>query len=219
MVETQIAAPVDGREPISSAVVLAAVRAVPRHAFVPEQFRELAYADTPLPIGSGQTISQPYVVAKITALLELGPESRVLEVGVGSGYQAAVLAHITPHVFGVEIVPELCERARRDLATQGYSEVALRCGDGYFGWKEHAPFDGIIVSCAADEVPAPLWEQLRPGGRIVIPLKTRGDFQELVVVAKTAAGERVTRSIAPVRFVPLTRGKDGEESSPRGPRR
>jgi protein-L-isoaspartate(D-aspartate) O-methyltransferase len=213
MVDVQIARPLDGRPPVRSEEVLAAMRAVPRHAFVPEELRAHAHADSALPIGSGQTISQPYIVALVTEHLALGPNSKVLEVGAGSGYQAAVLAEITPHVFGIEIVEALYTRAVRTLAEQGYSNVKLRRGDGYFGWQEEAPFDGIIVSCAAEKIPPPLWEQLKPGGRIVIPVGDPKGFQELVVVEKTAEGGRRVERITPVRFVPLTgEGARGRES-------
>ncbi|MGQ9592831.1 MAG: protein-L-isoaspartate(D-aspartate) O-methyltransferase, partial [Planctomycetota bacterium] len=201
----QIARPRDGRTPVRDAKVIEAMRAVPRHVFVPKEYAGEAYADTPLPIGAGQTISQPYIVALMTELLELTPESKVLEIGTGSGYQAAVLAHITPHVYTIEIVEELARRARAALDAEGYAEVRSRHGDGYQGWKEHAPFDAIVVTCAPESVPEPLWEQLKPGGRVVCPVGGPMDIQRLVVVSKTETGERRTREVTLVRFVPLVR--------------
>jgi protein-L-isoaspartate(D-aspartate) O-methyltransferase len=206
MVERQIAAPRDGRDPVRDSAVLAAMRAAPRHRFVPEDLQAHAYADSPLPIGSGQTISQPYIVAYMTELLQLTPESRVLEVGTGSGYQAAVLAELTPHVFTIEILEELAERARRSLAAAGYGGVHTRQGDGYHGWPEEAPFDAIIVTAAAGHLPAPLWEQLKPGGRVVIPIGGAYEVQRLVLVKKRADGTRESESLMGVRFVPLTGG-------------
>lgn len=204
MVERQIAAPRDGRPAVTSPSVTAAMRAVPRHAFVPKELAQLAYQDRPLPIGEGQTISQPYIVALVTEKLALDSDSKVLEVGSGSGYQTAVLAEITPNVFGIEIVRPLYERAKQTLEELDYSNVRLRHGDGYFGWEEEAPFDGIIVSCAVDDIPGPLWEQLRPGGRIVIPVGDPGTFQELVVVHKNRDGSRRVEHVTAVRFVPMT---------------
>ena len=165
--------------------VLAAMWRVPRERMVPERYRDRAYADHPLPIGHGQTISQPYVVAVMTRALRVREGDRVLEVGTGSGYQAAVLAEMGARVYTIEIVPELAERARRTLADLGYADrVTVRTGDGYAGWPEHAPFDAIIVTAAPDHVPQPLVDQLAPGGRLVIPVG-RGD-QELVLIEKTA---------------------------------
>lgn len=204
MVETQIARPDDGRPPVKDERVLEAMRTVPRHVFVPEALRGRAHEDHPLPIGEGQTISQPYIVAKMTELLALGPESKVLEIGTGSGYQAAVLAHLTPHVFTIEIVKPLAERADRVLKEQKYDAVKRRCGDGYAGWPEAAPFDAILLTCAADRVPEPLWEQLKRGGRIVMPMGAPHGFQRLVVVEKTPEGERRTRFVMDVAFVPMT---------------
>jgi len=204
MVETQLAHPYDGRRPIRDPRVLEAMRTVPRHVFAPNVPPESAYGDHPLPIGHGQTISQPYIVALMTELLELTPESKVLEIGTGSGYQAAVLAHLTPHVYTIEIVAPLAQAAMQRLKEQGYGQIHARIGDGYQGWPEAAPFDGIIVTCAADEVPEPLWEQLAPGGRMVIPLGRAGAVQELVVLTKSADGRRRKRSVIPVRFVPMT---------------
>ena len=181
--------------------VLSAMRKVPRHELVPEPQRERAYRDSPLPIGHGQTISQPYIVALMTQLLELDGSERVLEIGTGSGYQAAVLAEIAREVYSIEIVPELAARARADLARLGYENVHLREGDGYRGWPEHAPFDAIVVTAAPDHVPEPLVEQLAVGGRLVLPV---GRFhQELMVIKREADGVVRERSVA-VRFVPMT---------------
>jgi protein-L-isoaspartate(D-aspartate) O-methyltransferase len=204
MVEEQIAHPRDGRDAVTDSHVLQAMLAVPRHAFVPPAMREHAYADSPLPIGHGQTISQPYIVALMTQHLQLPPGGRVLEIGSGSGYQAAVLAHLTPNVYTIEIVEDLARMAEQNLKGEGYSNVRVRCGDGYRGWPEHAPFDAIIVTCAPEQLPQPLWDQLKPGGRIVIPVGGVDRIQRLVVVSKTPDGQRRTRTITEVRFVPMT---------------
>jgi protein-L-isoaspartate(D-aspartate) O-methyltransferase len=181
--------------------VLAALRRVPRHEFVPEGERAAAYANHPLPIGRGQTISQPYIVAAMTELAALDAGSRVLEIGTGSGYQAAVLAELAGEVYTIEIIPELARDAAARLARLGYGRVHVRAGDGYRGWPEEAPFDAIVVTAAPPEVPAPLEEQLGMGGRLVIPV---GDyFQELRVITRTATGLR-ERAVFPVRFVPMT---------------
>jgi protein-L-isoaspartate(D-aspartate) O-methyltransferase len=184
--------------------VTAALAKVPRHALVPDDVKPYAYEDRPLPIGYGQTISQPYIVAIMTALLELEPAHRVLEVGTGSGYQAAVLAEIAREVYSIEIIEALGERARGDLAKLGYARVKLRVGDGYHGWPEAAPFDAIIVTAAASHVPPPLLSQLKPGGRMLVPVGSRFVTQQLVLVEKDSAGKVSTRQILPVRFVPLT---------------
>ncbi len=210
MVRHQIESPRDGRTPVRSPAVLEAMRLCPRHAFVPWLRRREAYTDWPLPIGHGQTISQPYIVAIMTELLELTPESKVLEIGTGSGYQAAVLAHLTPHVYTIEIVEALAKRAKQTLDEQGYTEAKCRHGDGYQGWPEEAPFDAIMATCAADKLPPPLWEQLKPGGRIVAPLGGQHEIQRLVVMTKTPEGERKEITVMAVRFVPLTRDKDGD---------
>jgi len=207
MVETQIARPRFGGSAIQAKTVLEAMRKCPRHVFVPLRERSRAYQDSPLDIGHGQTISQPYVVALMTESLELTPESKVLEIGTGSGYQAAVLAHLTPHVYTIEIVKPLADRAKQTLEKQGYTTVECRAADGYFGWEEHASFDAIIVTCAAGHLPPPLWEQLKPDGRMVIPIGGPYEIQNLVVIHKTPEGERRSRSVLPVRFVPLTRGE------------
>lgn len=194
-------------------VVLAAMRRVPRHEFVPEGWRHAAYADRPLPIGHGQTISQPYIVALMTELIQPRPGMRVFEVGTGSGYQAAVLAEITPHVFTFEIIEPLAKSAQRRLEHLGYRSVAVKFGDGYYGWPEHAPFDAIVVTAAADHVPPPLIEQLKPGGRMVIPLGSPFQQQWLVLVEKDEAGTVRSRNIAPVAFVPFTGGPSRKPAS------
>jgi protein-L-isoaspartate(D-aspartate) O-methyltransferase len=182
--------------------VLAAMREVPRHRFVPPEMAARAYDDTPLPIGYGQTISQPYIVAYMTQALEVRPEHRVLEIGTGSGYQAAVLARIAKEVYTIEIVPELAARAAGILRELGYDRVHVREGDGYAGWPEHAPFDRVIVTAAPDHIPQPLVDQLAVGGRLVIPV---GDVrQQMTIVTKTKDGVVERRTIG-VRFVPLTR--------------
>jgi protein-L-isoaspartate(D-aspartate) O-methyltransferase len=182
--------------------VLDAIRAVPRHELVPEPLRPRAYEDRPLPIGHDQTISQPYIVAFMTEQLAPKPADRVLEVGTGSGYQAAVLARLVADVFSIEIVEPLALRAKADLARLGFKNVHVRAGDGYAGWPEEAPFDAIIVTCAPDHVPEPLVKQLRDGGRMVIPVGDLGR-QELYVMEKR--GEKlVQRAVLPVRFVPMT---------------
>ena len=186
--------------------VMAAMAEVPRDAFVPADEREYAYANGPLPIGWGQTISQPYIVALMTDLLGCGPRSRVLEVGTGSGYQAAILSRVVEQVYSVEIVPELAEAAARRLAGLGYTNVETRLGDGYLGWAEQAPFDGILVTAAAPGIPPPLVEQLRPGARLVLPVGEPRGRQELLVVEKGPDGTVRTKPILPVVFVPLTRG-------------
>jgi protein-L-isoaspartate(D-aspartate) O-methyltransferase len=187
--------------------VTAALAKVPRHALVPEDVRPYAYEDRPLPIGYGQTISQPYIVAIMTALLELEPAHQVLEVGTGSGYQAAVLAEIAREVYSIEIIEALGQRARKDLAKLGYGRVHLRIGDGYHGWPDAAPFDAIIVTAAASHVPPPLLSQLKPGGRMLVPVGSRFVTQQLVLVEKDSGGKVSTRQILPVRFVPLTGGE------------
>ncbi len=184
--------------------VLEAMGKVPRHELVPAELRVAAYDNRPLAIGYGQTISQPYIVALMTDLLEVGGDSKVLEVGTGSGYQAAVLAEIVDKVYSLEIIPELALRAGRDLERLGYDNVISRQGDGYYGWKEHGPFDGIVVTAAASHIPPSLIHQLRPGGRLVIPVGGRFMTQELTLVEKTLEGQIVVRQLLPVVFVPLT---------------
>jgi protein-L-isoaspartate(D-aspartate) O-methyltransferase len=199
MVEVQIV-----RRGIADSATLRAMRAVPRHLFVPQDLRALAYEDRPLPIGNDQTISQPYIVAFMTEQLRLTPRSRVLEVGTGSGYQAAVLAEIAAEVYTIEIVAPLADSATARLARLDYRRVHTRTGDGYLGWPQAAPFDAIIVTAAADSVPPPLVAQLRPGGRMVIPVGETGAVQWLMLIEKAADGRTTTRSLLPVRFVPLT---------------
>jgi protein-L-isoaspartate(D-aspartate) O-methyltransferase len=204
MVARQIASGDLYRDPVRDARVLAAMRAVPRHEFVTADRQAGAYADGPLPIGCGQTISQPYIVALMTELLQLQEGERVLEIGTGSGYQAAVLAELTPHVYTIEIIAPLCQQATERLARLGYATVQVRRADGYDGWPDAGPFDGIIVTCAAGHVPPPLWEQLKPGGRMVIPIGGVYETQRLVVLSKQADGGRRSRSVVPVQFVPMT---------------
>lgn len=179
---------------------------VPRHLFVPPALRTAAYENRPLPIGYGQTISQPYIVALMTELLEPKPEHTVLEVGTGSGYQAAVLARLVRQVYTIEIIEPLAEQARLRLKQQGYANVEVRVGDGYYGLKEHAPFDGIVVTAAASHIPPPLVEQLKPGGKMVIPVGGQFLVQSLMLVEKSPQGEVFTRQLLPVSFVPLTGG-------------
>ncbi len=184
--------------------VMAAMAAVPRHAFVPQELHSRAYDNGPLPIGHGQTISQPFIVALMTALLRPEACHRVLEVGAGSGYQAAVLSRLVTRVYTVEIVEPLASAAAERLKTLGYGNVEVRCGDGYRGWPEHAPFDGILVAAAAPHVPQPLLDQIKPGGRLVIPVGQPYSAQELLVIDKLDSGELRRRSVLPVAFVPLT---------------
>lgn len=189
---------------ITNTAVLKAMHDVPRHEFVPDEFRHIAYQDSPLPIGEGQTISQPYIVAAMTELLDPKPDDVVFEVGTGSGYQAAVLAELVRHVYTVEIVPELGEEATARLDELGYTNITVRVGDGYAGWPAHAPFDGIIVTCGAEDIPPPLIEQLKPGGVMVIPVGPNNLSQELLVVEKGEDGQVSMRSVMGVRFVPMT---------------
>ncbi len=187
---------------IAHAGVLAAMRAVPRHEFIPAGLRDEAYDDHPVPIGHGQTISQPYIVAFMTEQLAPQPGDRVLEIGTGSGYQAAILARLVKEVFTIEIVAPLAGRATADLARLGYKNIHVRAGDGYLGWPEAAPFDAIIVTCAPDHVPEPLVAQLREGGRMIIPVGGRRS-QELILLEKRG-GKLEQRAVLPVRFVPMT---------------
>jgi protein-L-isoaspartate(D-aspartate) O-methyltransferase len=198
-----------GRDHIDKRVMNAMTK-VPRHEFVPAHLRNDAYANIPLPIGKGQTISQPFIVALMTDLLETKKDDVVLEIGTGSGYQAAVLAELVKKVYTIEIIKELGESARERLARLTYKNVEVRIADGYFGWEEHAPFDSIIVTAAAGHVPPPLIRQLKPGGRIVIPVGSAYQVQMLMVVKKDASGKLKTQQVLPVRFVPLT-GKAGRE--------
>jgi protein-L-isoaspartate(D-aspartate) O-methyltransferase len=190
------------RRGVKAPAVLAAMERVPRHLFVPEEDRAGSYGDHPLPIGSGQTISQPYIVALMTELLGVGPGDRVLEIGTGSGYQAAVLSRVVAEVYTIEIVEPLGERARRTLADLGYGNVHVRVGDGYKGWPDKAPFDAILVTAAPPRIPEPLLAQLKPGGKMVLPV---GSFhQDLLVLTKRADGSIERREVLPVRFVPMT---------------
>ncbi len=189
---------------VLSDAVLEALRKVPRHRFVPAAQLEWAYENRPLPIGYGQTISQPYIVAIMTDLLKLRPDHRVLEIGTGSGYQAAVLSEIVAQVYTIEIVEGLADGARERIQNLGYERIHTRTGDGYFGWKSEAPFDAIVVTAAASHVPPPLVQQLKPGGRMIIPVGSRFMVQQLLLVQKDLDGLVTTRQILPVRFVPLT---------------
>lgn len=186
---------------IKDASVLKAMGDVPRHRFVPEQIRHLAYSDRPLPIGMEQTISQPAIVAYMTEAADISKKEKVLEIGTGSGYQAAILGEVAGDVYTIEIIPELAERARGVLGDLGYKNVFVKTGNGYLGWPEHAPFDAIIVTAAPDEIPQALVEQLAVGGKMVVPVGSAN--QEMVIVEKTREGVTQKRTI-PVRFVPMT---------------
>ena len=184
--------------------VMEAIGRVPRHEFVPPAQRSHAYDNRPLSIGYGQTISQPYIVALMTDLIKPQADFRVLELGTGSGYQAAILAELTGQVYSIEIIEALGKQAAERLSRLGYDNVTVRIGDGYYGWEEHAPFDAIVVTAAASHVPPPLVEQLKPGGLMVIPVGSRFLTQQLVLIRKEPGGQLVTRQVAPVMFVPLT---------------
>jgi protein-L-isoaspartate(D-aspartate) O-methyltransferase len=205
MVAEQIAA-----RDIKDRAVLDAMRRVPRHRFVPEGEQRHAYRDMPLPIGRGQTISQPYIVALMTELVRPHASARVLEVGTGSGYQAAVLAEIVDHVYSIEIEPELARKAATLLNELGYDNVTVRAGDGYAGWPEHAPFDIIIVTAAPDHVPQALIDQLANGGRMTVPVGPVYAVQQLRLIEKDESGKLHQKEIAPVRFVPMRRGEARE---------
>lgn len=205
MVETQISA-----RRIRDSRVLAAIQSVPRHEFVPAELRAHAYEDRPLPIGYDQTISQPYIVAFMTEQLAPQPTQRVLEIGTGSGYQAAVLAKLVAEVYTIEIVEPLAKRATADLSRLGFENVHVRAGDGYQGWPEAAPFDAIIVTCAPEHVPEPLVRQLKDGGRMIIPVGESGRQQLYVLEKRSGKVER--RAVLPVRFVPMTgKALEGED--------
>jgi protein-L-isoaspartate(D-aspartate) O-methyltransferase len=206
MVERQLTA-----RGIKDERVLAAMGKVPRHEFVPERLRAAAYADGPLPIGQGQTISQPYIVAFMTEAIGPRRGQRVLEVGTGSGYQAAVLAELVGGVYTVELLPELAEAAKKRLARLGYRNVHVKTGDGYLGWPDKGPFDAVVVTCGAKEVPRPLFEQFKPGGKMVIPVGESGENQTLRVITKGAGGKREVRDLLPVRFVPLRRAEKADK--------
>lgn len=187
--------------------VLEALRKVPRDTFVPSPYRALAYSDSPLPIGYNQTISQPFIVALMTALLQLKGDEKVLEIGTGSGYQAAILAELAKEVYTIEILQPLARDAEKRLKEMGYQNIKVKCGDGFLGWEEFAPFDAIIVTCAPEEIPPKLIEQLKEGGRMVIPV---GEvFQELKVVIKDN-GKAREKDIIPVRFVPMIKSRESE---------
>jgi len=192
---------------ITDSLTLAAMRAVPRHEFVPEDQRAWAYVDTPLPIGHDQTISQPAVVAFMTQVIRPGPGLRVLEVGTGSGYQAAVLAETGARVWTIEIIRALADEASARLRRLGYRSVQVRHGDGYAGWPDAAPFDAIVVTAGADSIPPPLIRQLAPGGRLVMPVGDPWADQQLILLEKDASGRIASRELLPVRFVPLLRGE------------
>ena len=201
MVATQILGP--GRE-IKSPQVIAAMRKVPRHEFVPQSLQEYAYEDHPLAIGAGQTISQPYIVAFMTEILQLSQKDRVLEIGAGSGYQSAVLAEVAGWVYTVEVIAALAQESSAILARMGYANIQMKVGDGYNGWIEQAPFDAIIVTCAPDHIPRPLLQQLKLGGRMIIPVGNRNIGQKLVYLKKTDVDTLSRWEVLPVMFVPMT---------------
>jgi protein-L-isoaspartate(D-aspartate) O-methyltransferase len=203
MVKTQISHPPGYRKPIRDENVLAAMLAVPRHLFVHPKDLSRAYGDFPLPIGHGQTISQPYVVALMTDLLEVTSAQKVLEVGTGSGYQAAILSFLVKDVYSVEIIRALGQQASARMKRLDYNNVHLKIADGYYGWQEHAPFDRIIVTAAATLVPPPLLKQLRPGGKMCIPIGSQYKVQQLTLIEKSETGRITMKKILPVRFVPL----------------
>lgn len=205
MVKYQISDASDFRVPVKDKKVLEAMLAIPRHKFVPTGAISAAYDDHPIPIGHGQTISQPYIVALMTELLQVSPDHKVLEVGTGSGYQAAVLSPIVKKVYTVEIVKALAEQAKDRLQRLGYKNVTVKNADGFFGWEEHAPFDRIIVTAASTLIPPPLIKQLKPGGKICIPVGGAYAIQYLTMVEKSADNKITMKKVLPVRFVPLTR--------------
>ena len=206
MVREQLQGP--GRN-IRNPRVLAAMAKVPRHRFVPKEYWDEAYEDHPLPIGYGQTISQPFIVAFMTEAIDPQPDDKVLEIGTGSGYQAAILAELVKEVYTIEIVPELGRRAQRTLEELGYTNVHVRIGDGYRGWPEAAPFDAILLTCAPDHVPPPLTQQLKEGGRMILPVTGTFGMQELILLLKKD-GKLYERAVLPVRFVPMV----GEAEKP-----
>ena len=184
--------------------VMKAIGTVPRHEFVPENQQSYAYENRPLSIGHGQTISQPYIVALMTDLIKLKSGDKVLEIGTGSGYQAAILAEIAGSVYTIEIIEPLGEAVKKRFQRLGYKNITSRIGDGYYGWEEHAPFDAIVVTATASHIPPPLIKQLKPGGHMVIPIGSRFLTQQLVLASKDNSGHMTTKQILPVRFVPLT---------------
>ncbi len=191
---------------VKDAGVIEAMKKVPRHLFVPEKYRSLSYGDHPLPIGKEQTISQPYIVAFMTEALALRPEDRVLEIGTGSGYQAAILAELVDEVYTIEIIESLGRRAQKTLGVLGYKNIHVKIGDGYKGWPDQAPFDAVIVTCAPENIPQSLIRQLKDGGRMIIPVGSEGTIQNLVKAIKEK-GRLKTKSMMPVRFVPMVRDK------------
>jgi protein-L-isoaspartate(D-aspartate) O-methyltransferase len=199
MVKTQIEA-----RNVYDRATLKAMRTVPRHEFVPEHMKAYAYQDRPLSIGNGQTISQPYIVAFMTSVINPKPDDRILEIGTGSGYQAAVLAEIVERVYTIEIIPELAENAKAKFKSLNYANIFTRTGDGYHGWQEEAPFDAIVVTAAPDKIPEPLIEQLKEGGMLVIPVGPKYSVQSLQLLTKKN-GETTIKNLFPVRFVPFTR--------------
>lgn len=205
--ETELTRGYTGYKQFSDAVMIAMAE-VPRHRFVPEALKPFAYANGPLSIGHGQTISQPYIVALMSELLAVSPDSRVLEIGTGSGYQTAILSRLVARVYSMERIEALAEVARERLRSLGYDNIEIRSGDGYLGWPEHAPYDGIIVTAAAPYIPDALTDQLRPGGRLVIPVGQSYGAQELLLIEKGGGNELNTRKILPVAFVPLTPGTE-----------
>jgi protein-L-isoaspartate(D-aspartate) O-methyltransferase len=206
MVRQQIASRLGGRSPVTDTAVLRAMETVPRHRFVRPRDVNRAYSDRPLPIGHGQTISQPFIVATMSEMLRVVPGDVVLEIGTGSGYQAAVLAEITDSVYTIEVVEPLGRAATARLVELGYQTVRTLIGDGYFGWRDHPPFDGILVTAAASHIPPPLIEQLKPGARMVIPVGAPFQVQSLMLVEKQRDGSVIQWNMGAVRFVPLTRG-------------
>jgi len=197
---------VETGKPELSVAVSKAMAKVPRHEFVPAEQRGRAYLNRPLPIGYGQTVSQPYIVALMTELLEVKTGDTVLEIGTGSGYQAAILAELVDHVYTIEIIQALGEQASDRLQGLGYDNITARVGDGYYGWEQHAPFEAIIVTAAASHIPPPLVRQLKPGGKMIIPVGSRFMTQYLVMVEKDTTGAVIARQLLPVNFVPLTGG-------------
>jgi protein-L-isoaspartate(D-aspartate) O-methyltransferase len=197
MVKSQIAS-----RGIVNQKVLEAFRNVPRHEFVPHEYRRFAYADQPLPIGEGQTISQPYIVAYMTEVLNIKPGEKVLEIGTGSGYQAAILAEVEAEVYSIEVIEPLADRAKNVLENLGYKNIFLKTGDGYQGWEEHAPFDAIMVTCSPSKIPEPLKEQLAEGGRMIIPVGEQNSIQYLYLLEKRK-GKIRQQNVMPVRFVPM----------------
>ena len=189
--------------------ILQAFNRVERHLFVPPAYRSLAYEDRPLPIEEGQSISQPYIVAIMTHVIAPDTNKRVLEIGTGSGYQAAILAELVNEVYTIEINEKLAASSKKLLLKLGYENISFKTGDGYLGWPENAPFDGIIVTCAPDQIPQPLIDQLAPGGRMVIPVSYASSVQDLILIEKTASGRLKRTNLMPVQFVPLIRGRNG----------